>query len=124
MSDEESEAFRREVVAEIRERKARRKIEPEPTAGTADQPPGRRRQDGNDHTVPRCPSANRRWVQSARLSRTGYAVDLRERYLAPTDAGAAWRREATEEDAQWMLSGTEEADRDLLDLLDVDYESL
>ena len=124
MSDEESEAFRRQVVAEVHERKAPREIGPGAVADAADPRPV----DAGKTEMTLVPRVLQRIADGcdprASARDRMHAVDLRERYLAPTDAEAAWRQEVMEEDAQWMLSRTEEADRDLLDLLDVDYESL
>jgi hypothetical protein len=122
MSDEEVEEITRELVAKVRERKARGEIESDATAEPIDQPPVDTREaemtlrclevlqrigDGCD---PRASARDRM-----------RAAELRDRFVAPANADPPWLQEMMEEWNSWT---EEQRDRDLLELLGLDYDSL
>ena len=122
MSDEEIEAITRELIARVRERKARGEIEPEATADTADQPPVDARQ--TEITV-RCLEVLQRIGDGcdprASARDRMHAAELRDHYVVPANADPPWMQETMEEWDSWT---EERRDQELLDLLGLDYDSL
>jgi hypothetical protein len=122
LSDEEVEAITRELVAKVRERKARGEIEPEAIAHTAEQPPADARET---ETTRRCLEVLQRIGDGcdprASARDRMRAAELRDRYVAPANADPPWLQEMMEEWNSWT---EEQRDRDLLELLGLDYDSL
>ena len=104
MSDEEIEAITRELIARVRERKARGEIEPEATADTADQPPVDARQ--TEMTV-RCLEVLQRIGDGcdprASARDRMHAAELRDHYVVPANADPPWMQETMEEWDSWRL---------------------